>query len=198
LSLVVLTFLTRETIFAAVGVGISLALASLGLIFHRRLGVLRRELHVVQNLSKTRAFLGESIEGELTIRNTSRLAVHILAVEAVAEKALSFKLLSSLRQLLRPETTSSSEFEIAPLERGVFQISGFILTFADARGLFTGEVKYPCTDLVEVTPGMGTETAVTPLRLYGGSPEILHKASTGSDYGGTREFVPGDEHSRIE
>ena len=45
---------------------------------------------------------------------------------------------------------------------------------------------------------MRTQAPLTPLRLYGGSPEIFRRASTGTDYTGTREYVPGDEYHRIE
>ena len=198
IALVALVLLTREIMFAAVGAGILLALASLGLIFHRRLGILRKELHVAQRLSKTKVFLGDSIDGELTIRNGSQLDAHILAVQPVLEKSLTFRMSSSFDELLRPGTASSSKFTITPLARGRFQMSGFTLTFTDARGLFTGEVKYAQADWVEVYPGMKTQAPLTPLRLYGGSPEIFRRASTGTDYAGTREYVPGDDYHRIE
>jgi uncharacterized protein (DUF58 family) len=198
MALAVLAFLTREVIFAAVGAGILSTLASLGLIFQWRLGILRRALHVAQRLSKNKVFLGDSIDGELIIRNGSQLAAHVLAVQPVLEKALSFRLSSSFNRLLRPGTTSSSEFAITPLARGRFQISGSSLTLTDARGLFTGEVKYPQVDWVEVYPGMRTQAPLTPLRLYGGSTEIFRKAPTGMDYAGIREYVPGDEYHRVE
>ena len=198
MALIALAFLTREITFAAVGAGIILAMASLGLIFQWRLGILRRELHIAQRLSKTKVFLGDSIDGELTIRNGSQLAAHILAVQPVPEKALGFGLSSSFNQLLQPGTTSSSEFAITPLARGRFQISGFTLTLTDARGLFTGEVKYAQADWVEVYPGMRMKVPITPLRLYGGSPEVLRKAPTGMDYAGIRQYAPGDEYHRVE
>jgi uncharacterized protein (DUF58 family) len=196
--LVVLAFLAREIIFAAVGSGILLALASLGLLFHRGLEILRRELDVVERLPKTRACLGDSIEGDLTIRNGSRLAAQILAVTPVVEKGLSFKLSSSSNQSLRPGTTSSSKFEITSLKSGRFRISGFTLAFTDSRGLFTGEVNYEQADWVEVNPSVRTKVPITPLRLYGGGPETFRKGPGGMDYAGVRQYVPGDEYHRVE
>jgi len=198
MALVALAFLMREVIFAAVGAGILLALASLGFIFHWKVGILRRELHVVQHLSKTKVFLGDSVEGELTIRNRSRLAAQILVVQPVLKKTLDFRVTPSFSRMLRPGTTSSSEFAIVPLARGRFQISGFTLTFTDARGLFRDKVTYPQTNWVDVYPGMRTQAPLTSLRLYGGSSEISRKARTGVDYAGIREYMPGDEYHRIE
>jgi uncharacterized protein (DUF58 family) len=197
-ALVALAFLAREIILAVIGAGILFVLASLGFLFQRRLPILRRELHVAQRLSKTRVFLGDSIEGELTIRNGSRLAAQVIAVVPVVDKGLRFKLSSSSDQLLRPNTTSSSKFEITSLKTGRFQISGFTLTFADARGLFTREVNYEQGDWVEVYPGIRTKKPITPLRLYGGSPELFRKAPTGMDYAGIRQYAPGDEYHRVE
>jgi len=198
MALVVLGILTREIILATVGMGILLSLAALGLIFQRRLGILQRELRLVQRLSKTGVFLGDRVEGELTIRNPSRLAAQILAVQAVVEKGLSYQLSPSFYRLLRPGTALSSKFVIMPLARGRFQISGFMLTLTDTRGLFTGEIKCGETYWIEVHPGMGTQAPVTPLRLYGGSREIYRKASAGTDYAGIHEYAPGDEYSRVE
>jgi len=198
IALIALAFLAREIIFAAVGAGILLSLVSLGILFHRRLGVLRRELHVAERLPKTRVCLGDSIEGDLTIRNESRLAAQILAVTPVVEKGLSFELSSSSNRSLRPGTTSSSKFEITSLKSGRFRISGFTLTFTDSRGLFTGEVNYEQADRVEVYPGVRTKAPITPLRLYGGGPEVFRKAPAGMDYAGVRQYTPGDESHKIE
>jgi len=197
-ALVALAFLAREIIFAAVGAGILLALASLGLIFHRRLGILRRELRVVERLPKARVFLGDSIEGDLTIRNGSRLAARILAVRPVVKEGLSVMLSPSFDQVLRPDTASSSKFEITSLKSGRFRISGFTLAFTDSRGLFTGEVNYEQDDWVEVYPGVRTKVPITPLRLYGGRPEVFRKGPAGIDYEGVRQYVPGDEYHRVE
>jgi uncharacterized protein (DUF58 family) len=198
IALIVLAFLAREIIFAAVGAGILLSLVSLGILFHRRLGVLRRELHVAERLPKTGVCLGDSIEGDLTIRNGSRLAAQILAVTPVVEKGLSLKLSSSSNQSLRPGTTSSSKFQITSLKSGRFRISGFTLAFTDSRGLFTGEVNYEQADWVEVYPSVRTKVPITPLRLYGGRPEIFRKGPAGMDYAGVRQYVPGDEYHRVE
>jgi len=198
IALVVLAFLTREVIFAAVGAGILSALASLGLVFHRKVGILRREIHIAQRLSKTRVFLGDSVEGELTIRNGSREAAQILTVQPVLEKTLSFRLSSSFDRLLRPGTTSRLKFVIATLASGRFYISGFRLAFTDARGLFTSEAEYvQAGSVVEVYPGVRTQAPPTPLRLYGG-PEVFRKAPAGTDYAGTREYAPGDEYPKVE
>jgi len=198
IALTALAFLTREIIFTVIGAGILLVLASLGLLFLRRLGVLRGQLYVAARLPRARVMLGDSIEGDLTIQNESRLAARVLVVTPVVEKGLSLRLSSSSSQLLRPDTTSSSKFEITSLKSGRFQISGFALTFTDARGLFTGEVSYEQDDWVEVYPGVRTKAPITPLRLYGGSPEILRKTPTGMDYAGIRQYMPGDEYCRVE
>lgn len=199
IALVVLAFLTREVVFAAVGAGILSALASLALGFHRRVGILRRELHVAQRLSKTRVLLGDSVEGELTIRNGSPLAAHIVTVQPVLEKSLSFRPASSFKQLLRPGTTSGLKFAIATLATGRFQVSGFTLAFTDARGLFTTEVRYAqAGSMVEVYPGMRAQASPTPRRLYGGGLEVFRKVAAGLDYAGTREYALGDEYSRVE
>jgi uncharacterized protein (DUF58 family) len=196
--LIVLAFLAREITFAVVGTGILLALASLGLLFHRGLEILRRELDVVERLPKARTFLGDNLEGDLTIRNGSRLAARILAVRPVVEEGLSVKLSPSFDQVLRPDTASSSKFEITSLKSGRFRISGFTLAFTDSRDLFTGEVNYEQADWVEVYPSVRTKAPITPLRLYGGGPEVFRKGPAGMDYAGVRQYVPGDEHHRVE
>jgi uncharacterized protein (DUF58 family) len=198
ITLVALAFLMREAVFAAVGAGILLALASLGLIFHRRLDVLRRELQVAQRLPKTRMLLGDNLEGELTIRNGSRAAAQILAVQPIAEKALNFRLSSSFSGLLSPGATSASEFTITPAVSGRFLMSGFMLTLTDARRLFTGEAKYTQAEWAEVHPTTRSQAPLTPLRLYGGSLDIFRKAQTGADYAGIREYASGDEYHRVE
>ena len=198
IAFIALAFLAREVIFAVVGAGILLALASLSFLFHRGLEILRRELDVVERLPKARAFLGDSIGGELIIRNGSRLAAQILAVVPVVEKGSSFRLSSYSDQLLRPGATSRSKFEITLLKSGRFQISGFALTFTDARRLFTGKATYAQANWVEVIPGMRTRAPLTPLRLYGGSLDVFRKALTGTDCAGIREYVPGDEYHRVE
>jgi len=198
IALIALAFLAREVTFGVVGAGILLVLARLGLLFHRRLEILRRELDIVERLPKARTFLGDSIEGELTIRNGSRLAARILAVRPVVERGLSVKLSPSFNQLLRPDTASSSKFEITSLKSGRFRISGFTLAFTDARGLFTGEVTYEQADWVEVYPSVRTKAPITPLRLYGGGPEVFRKGPAGMDYAGVRQYVPGDEYHRVE
>jgi hypothetical protein len=43
-----------------------------------------------------------------------------------------------------------------------------------------------------------TKAPVTPLRLYGGGPEIFRKGPAGMDYAGVRQYTPGDEYHRIE
>jgi len=140
-TLVLLGILAREIAFASVGIGTLLALSMLGLIFHQRLGILQRQLHVTQRLPRTRMPLGDSVEGELTIRNGSPFTAQILRAQPVVQKALRFRPRTSFNQLIRPGTASSSKFTITALEKGRFQISGFMLTFTDARGLLTEEVR---------------------------------------------------------
>jgi uncharacterized protein (DUF58 family) len=197
ITLLALAFIMREAVFAAVGAGILLALASLGLIFHRKLALLRRELHVAQHLSKTRMLLGENVEGELTIRNGSSLTAQILAVQPILEKALNFRL-SSFGRLLTPGATSASEFTVTPAASGRFQMAGFTLTLTDARQLFTGEATYAQAELAEVHPATRRQVALTPLRLYGGSLDIFRKAPSGADYAGIREYAGGDDYHRVE
>jgi uncharacterized protein (DUF58 family) len=196
--LVLLGILTREIAFASVGIGTLLALSVLGFIFHRRLGILQKHLHVVQRLSRTRVPLGDSVDGELTIRNGSPFTAQILSAQPVVDKALSFRPQTSFNQLLRSGSRSSSKFTITALAKGRFQISGFMLTFTDARGLFTGEVRCGQADWFEVSLGMGAPIPMSPMRLYGGSPEILRRVPRGTEYAGIREYVPGDEYHRVE
>lgn len=198
MALVVLALLMREAVFAAVGAGILLALASLGVIFHWRLGVLRRELHIAQHLSKTRMLLGDNVQGEFTVRNMSSLTAQILAVQPIPEKALNFRLSSSFSRLLTPGATSASEFTITPAASGRFRMSGFTLTLTDARQLFTGEATYAQAEWVEVNPATRRQAALTPLRLYGGSLDIFHRAPTGEDYAGIRKYSSGDDYHRVE
>jgi uncharacterized protein (DUF58 family) len=198
MTLVALALLMREAVFAAVGAGILLVLASLGLVFHRTLGVLRRELHVAQRLPKTRMLLGDNVEGELTIRNGSSVTAQILAVQPIAEKALNFRLSSSFSGLLLPGATCASEFTITPVASGRFQMSGVMLALTDARRLFTGEAKYTQAEWAEVHPATRRQAALTPLRLYGGSLDIFRRAPTGADYAGIREYASGDEYHRVE
>jgi len=198
IALVVLAFFTREIIFAVIGAGILLLLASLGLLCHQRLGTLRRELDVVERLPRARVVLGDTVEGDMSIRNRSRFVARIVAVTLVVEKGLSFRPSSFSRRLLRPGGALSSKFEIISQESGRFQISGLAVTFADTRDLYVGEVKYAQTVWVEVFLGMRTRLPLTPLRIYGGSPEILRRVPAGIDYADTREYVPGDEYHRVE
>jgi uncharacterized protein (DUF58 family) len=197
-ALIILTLLTKEAILAAIGVGISLALAGLGLGFHRRLGILRDELEVEQHLFKTRVFLGDEFEGELAIRNRSRWTVQILDAQPILPRELSFRLLSSFNSVLHPGATSHSSFAITPAIRGSFRITGFALSIADPRGLFTGEVKYAQFMEIEVHPEIRTGIPLTPLRLYGESAEIFRKSALGTDYAGTREYATGDEYHAVE
>lgn len=198
MALIVLAFLTREAILAVVGVGILLALVSLGFLFHQRLDVLRRELEVEQRVSKTRVFLGEEFEGELTIRNRSRLTVKMLFAQPILPRELSFRLSTFFNLVLQPGSTLNSGFVIMPSERGRFQIAGFTLSFADPRGLFTGEVKYGSLVWIEVYPGIRTHAPLTPLRLYGGNAELFRASAVGTDYAGTREYAAGDEYHAVE
>jgi uncharacterized protein (DUF58 family) len=198
IALAALAFLTREFIFATIGVGTLLVLASLGLLFHRRLLTLRREVHVTERLSRARLHLGGCIDGDLTIRNESRLAAKIAAVTPVVEKGLSLNLSSSFNNLLRPGTTLSSRFEITAFRSGRFQISGFTLTVNDARGLFESEVTYAKADWVEVYPAISAVVPVTPLWLYGGGLQVFRKTPAGTDYAGIRQYASGDEYHRVD
>ena len=198
IALVALAFLTRESILAVVGAGILLSLVSFALLFHQRLGILGRELDVVERLPRARVVLGDTVEGGLSIRNRSRFVARIVAVTLIVEKGLSFRPSSFSRRLLRPGGALSSKFEIISQESGRFQISGLAVTFGDTRDLYVGEVKYAQTVWMEVFPGMRTRLPLTPLRIYGGSPEILRRIPAGIDYADIREYVPGDEYHRVE
>jgi len=197
-TLVVLGLLTREITFAAVGVGMLLILTGDGLLFHQRLGTLREQLQIAERLPTAKVSLGDSIEGDLTIRNGSRFDVHILAITPIVDKGLTFRLSCHSNQGLRPGTASSSKFQIVPLESGRFRIRGFTLTLADTRGLFAEEVKYAQTELVEAGPPVGRKAPLSPLRLYGESSDTSRTGSSGADYAGTRDYAAGDEYHRIE
>jgi len=197
IALVVVGILTREWIFAAVGTGGCFALVTLCFIFSRRLSILRSGLQIVERLSRSKVFLGGSLEGELKILNACRITAQILTVQPVLEKALTFQLQSALDRLLQPGSTASSRFMITPFARGRFQISAFVLMLTDSKGLFTGELRQPQADWIEVYPSTGVAEPLTPLALYGGRVVFLRSLS-GDDYAGIRQYAPGDEFHRIE
>jgi uncharacterized protein (DUF58 family) len=197
-ALVALGILTREIIFAAVGIGVLLTLTLLGLSFHRRLAILRRGLHIDQHLPRTRLLLGDSVEGELKIRNESEAPADITGIQGIVEKALKLELKPPSKPLIQPGSVFASTFQILPLKRGRFQISGFRIALTDARRLFTGDVTCGQAGWIDVYPGIGTEEPLTPLALYGGSTEIFRKTPSGLDYAGIREYSTGDELHRIE
>jgi uncharacterized protein (DUF58 family) len=206
IALVLLGTLTREIIFAAVGIGILSALAVLGLIFSRRLAILRTRVHVEERLSRGKVLLGDSVDGELKIRNDARLAAQISRVQGILQKGLRLELqpLTS-KQPVEPGTTYTSTFRILPLARGRFRISGFQLTLTDPRELFTGDVKFEEARWIEVYPeteavhlGTGAAEPLTPLAFYGGVPEIFRKSPSGDDYAGIREYAAGDEYYKVE
>ena len=179
IALVALGILTREIIFPAVAIGVLLTLTLLGLSFHRRLAILRRGLHIDQHLPRTRLLLGDSVEGELKIRNESEVSAKITNIQGIVEKGLKLELQPLSEPLVQPRSAFASTFQIVPLMRGRFQISGFRLELTDARALFTSEVISREAGWIEVYPGIGTEEPLTPVALYGGSPEIFRKTPSG-------------------
>jgi len=202
IAFAVLGILTREFIFIALGVGVALALVYLGLVFHQRLTSLGTSLSFLQHLSRNRVFLGESVEGRLTIRNSSNLTAHLKAALPLAERSLSFTFSSSFDSLLAPRTEATSDFTMTPFERGQFGITSCQLTLTDGRDLFAGELILDSVGAssVEVYPGVGIVGRLTPHVLYGGRPETLRKSPSGGDYAGIRQYDPsnGDAHYRIE
>ena len=197
IALVVLGIVTRENIFTFVGAGTLLVLTTLGLAFHRRLGILQSGLQVTGQLPKRRVLLGDTAELELTVRNDSAADANILAVRPVAEDSLGFRL-SPFPVSIRPGTSVGSKVVVVPHARGRFQISGYMLELGDARHLFTGEFMVSRIDWLEVYPSMRAWMPATPLALYGGREEISRRIPMGTDYAGTREYSSGDEYHRID
>ena len=197
IALVVLGIVTREIVFVVVGTGILLVLGTLGLVFHHRLGTLRKELHVTAHLPKRRVLLGDTAELELTVRNDTAVDANILAAQPLAEDSLSFRL-SPFLESVRPGTSVGSRVVVVPHARGRFQISGYMLKLGDARHLFTGEFMVSCIDWLEVYPSMRAWMPVTPLALYGGREEVSRRTPMGTNYAGIREYSSGDEYHRIE
>jgi uncharacterized protein (DUF58 family) len=201
-AFVVLGILTREFIFVALGVGITLTIAYLGLAFQQKLTLLRTSLKVLQQLSRTRVSLGDSIEGKLTIRNPSKSTAHLKAVEPLARGSMSFAFYSSFDRVVLPGTEATSDFAVTPLERGHSGMTGYRLKLTDRRDLFAGELTLDSVGAgsVEVYPGLGIVGRLTPHALYGGRPETLRKSASGGDYAGIRQYdqSDGDAHYRIE
>jgi uncharacterized protein (DUF58 family) len=200
IAFLVLGILTREAIFVAVGAGVSLTLAYLGHAFHQELAVLRRSIRISQHLSKTKIFLGDRVESVLKIENSSKLTAHLTALQPEVEESLRFEFSSSARRRLLAGAEVSFDFTVMPSARGHYEIATYRLTMADARDLFAGELSTPTTEArrIEVYPGAGIVAPLTPLTLYGGRPETRRKASSGTDYAGTRRYVLGDSYHRIE
>jgi len=201
IALIALGVLTREPIFAAVGLAVSSTLMSLGIIFDRHLTVLRASLRVTQRLARSRVFMGDNVEGELSIWNRSRLAAKVKAVQPVVQETLSFEFSSHFDRMLLPGSEATFKFSVMPLARGRFRISNYQFTLTEARDLFAGELTLDTvgTGWIEVYAGVsGITEPLTPLALYGGGPERLRKSPSGADYAGIRQYTPGDGYNRIE
>ena len=200
IAFLVLGTLTREIIFIALGAGVTLALACGGFIFSQKLTLLRMSLRVQQHLSRTRVFLGDNVEGKLTIRNLSKLTAHMKTVQPAVEERLRFTFSSSFDRIVLPGTEATSEFTITPFVRGHFGIACYRLKFTDGRDLFTGELTLDSIGAgsVEVYPGVGIVEPLTPLGLYGGGLDTLRKAPSGPEYAGIRPYAPGDDYHRVE
>jgi uncharacterized protein (DUF58 family) len=193
--------LTREIMtLSTVGIGIILTLVTLGTGFARSLARLRNGLFMQTRLSRRNVFLGDSVQGELLLRNDSKTLGHILDIGVVPGKELSIELESRAFQgrLLPPRTVLRSRLTIRPLTRGRHQILGFMLTFTDRRSLFEAQVEHVGLEWLEVHPRVGKMEPLTPLALYGSNADVVRKTRSGVDFAGIREYAPGDEYHRVE
>ena len=198
-ALLVLSALSREIILAAVGVAILLILVMFGVRFQRRLGILGKGLVVSQMTSRNACMLGEVVEGKLLIRNESELTANVSSIQGLVQKALLFEAKDSSTKSITPGATAVFLFRIVPLARGRFQLSGYKLTLADVKGLFTGNLTFE--QVLNIDTQLGTEAIAKPLTalvLYGGRSGSLYRGPAGSDYSGIREYAPGDEQHRVE
>ncbi len=78
IGLVALGLLTRELILAVIGGAVVFVLLVQALAFHRKVRALQTALRLSVTLSKRRATLGESIEGELEITHEAKVTARVL------------------------------------------------------------------------------------------------------------------------
>jgi len=195
-AFIILGVLTREPLLATVGIVVSLTLALLGLRFYWHLAGMQGRLHVDPQLPRTRIFLGETAEGILRIRNGSNSAANVHMIRSTLGEGLRVQFQGAFNELVPPGDEATFPFAITPLRRGHFQITCFSLVLTDSRYLFTAEVGFEQLTWLEVFPG--TSRPLTPLTLYAGGSDRLHRTPMGVDYAGIREYTAGDEYHRVE
>jgi len=195
-AFIILGVLTRESLLATVGIVVSLTLALLGLRFYWNLARMQDQLHVDPQLPRTRIFLGETAEGILKIRNGSNSAANVHMIRSTLGEGLRLQFQGAFNELVPPGNEATFPFAITPLRRGHFQITCFSLVLTDSRYLFTAEVGFEQLTWLEVFPG--TSRPLTPLTLYAGGSDRLHRTPMGVDYAGIREYTAGDEYHRVE
>ena len=188
--------MTRELLLASVGAVVGLTLALFGFRFHRNLTELRRQLQLDSNLSKNKVTLGETVDGEVRVRNASGIVAHVDEIRVTQDPKLRVTFHGPEKELILPSDEANFSFRVTPLTRGRFQITAFTLTLTDTRGLFTAQLTYDEGMWLESHPGLAQP--LTPLSLYAGGSNVLHKIPLGLDYAGIREYSPGDEDHKVE
>jgi uncharacterized protein (DUF58 family) len=195
-AFMVLGAVTREALLASVGVIVSLLLAVLGWRFYVNLADMQGRLGIDSRLSRSRMMLGESVDGELRVRNGSNTIARVDGIGAKVDKELRLTFHGSSNELIQPGVEVNFTFAVTPLTRGRFQITSFSLTLTDPQRLFTAELPFEQPTWLETLPGIAQP--LTPLSLYAGGSSILQKIPLGFDYAGIREYTPGDEDHRVE
>jgi uncharacterized protein (DUF58 family) len=140
--------------------------------------------------------LGESVDGELMVRNGSNSVARVQKIHATPDRELRLIFQPADEELVRPGDEGIFAFAVTPMRRGRFRISSFSLTLTDPRHLFNGEVVFERVTWLEILPGIAQP--LTPLSLYAGGSDIMRKIPLGVDYAGIREYTPGDEDHKVE
>jgi uncharacterized protein (DUF58 family) len=195
-AFIVLGAVTREALLASVGVIVGLTLAVLGLRFYINLRDMRGKLQLDSRLPRSRMMLGESVDGELRVRNGSNTVVRVVGIGAKLDSELRLMFQGARSGLIERGDEVNFAFAVTPLTRGRFQITSFSLTLTDPRHLFTAELLFEQPTWLEILPGI--VQPLTPRSLYAGGSNILHKIPLGVDYAGIREYAPGDEDHKVE
>ncbi len=201
LALTLFGMLIRETSLIVVGLTALVSLALLYISFRRQLTLLQSRLHAVLSLSRSNVRLGQTIDGQLIIHNSSEKVAYISRLRFAGGEHFRLKLGAPLLPVeINRHTAWAAKFTITPLHAGKRPVSGFGLTVTDARRLFDGKAALSAAVEVNVQLGIATPAGLplSPMALYAGGPMQILKVHSGVDFAGVREYSPGDEQYRIE
>jgi uncharacterized protein (DUF58 family) len=195
-AFIVLGALTREALLASVGIIVALTLAVLGLRLYTNLTDMRGKLQLNSRLPRSRMMLGESVDGELRVRNGSNTVARVDGISAKLDEELRLTFQAASSEFIERGDEVNFPFAVTPLTRGRFQITSFSLTLTDPRHLLTAELFFEQPTWLEILPGI--VQPLTPRSLYAGGSNILHKIPLGVDYVGIRDYAPADEDHKVE